>query len=435
MPDVIVRRREDERVVLGVGVNGGKTEVLHVVGTAGFVEEDVPVGPPHGAAVEVIDHGVAVAFRVGPALVVRCIKPLLAPFREQELLVGVGLFDELEVLVLGVAAGPGFVPVKAGAPGILRGVGIVENGICAVGNEVAIVVPHDDFLVTVSGGFHCGAEVVFQEIAFLLGGVNARFPALRCHGFVLDGHPPYWEPFRFVGLDEFHKVVGPRLVVFRQQRAAAQHVLVGFHKGGRAPRTRVKHQVLSNHCGGTLDHWNALGPIGFDIKCGQRRVSFFDVGVAPEPEVAAVDACPYNVVVDSSLTEVGVHELGLHGRAQLGEHLSGSVCDGPADSHVRLEGVFGVDKYSNFCFQRLLRWGKNQCFTFCQSKRSVFSGDSQPCGRTNGFRCGCYRFCWGRWCVASNQEYNREEGGYSKHGRKVALRPQFCKGLEARFAS
>ena len=322
MPDVVVRRREDERVVLGVGVNGGKTKVLHVVGPAGFVEEDVPVGPSHGAAVKVVDHGVAVAFCVRPAFVMRCIKPFLAPFREQELLVGVGLFDELEVLVLGVAAGPGFVPVKAGAPGILRGVGIVENSIGAVGNEVAVVVPNHDFLVTISGSVHRGAEVVFQEITFLLGGVNARFPALRRHGFVLDGHPPYWEPFRFVRLDEFHKVVGPRLVVFRQQRAAAQHVLVGFHEGGRAPRTRVKHQVISNHRRSPLDHRNALDPVGRDIKCGQRRVSFFDVGVAPETEVAAVNARSNNVVVDTPLPEVSIHELGLHRCAQLGEHLS-----------------------------------------------------------------------------------------------------------------
>ena len=82
MPDVVVRRREDERVVLGVGVNGGKTKVLYMVGPAGFVEEDVPVGPPHSAAIEVIDHGVAVAFSVRPSFVMRCIKPFLAPFRE-----------------------------------------------------------------------------------------------------------------------------------------------------------------------------------------------------------------------------------------------------------------------------------------------------------------------------------------------------------------
>ena len=206
--------------------------------------------------------------------------------------------------------------MKAGAPGVLRGVGIVENGVRAVGDEVAVVVPHDDFLVAVSGSFHRRAEVVFQEIAFLLGGVNARFPALRRHGFVLDGHPPYWEPFSFVGLDEFHKVVGPGLVVFGQQRPAAQHVFVCFHEGWRAPRTRVKHEVISNHRRSPLDHRNALDPVGRDIKCGQRRVSLFDVCVASEPEVAAVDARPNNVVVDASFPEVSIHELRLHRRAQ-----------------------------------------------------------------------------------------------------------------------
>lgn len=247
MPDVVVRRREDERIVLGVGVNGGKTEVLHVVGPTGFIKEDVPVGPPHSAAVEVIDHRVAVAFSVRPAFVMHRIKPLLAPFREQELLVGVGLFDELEILVLRVAAGPGFVPMEAGAPGVLRCVGVVENGVGAVRDEIAVVVPNDDLLVPVSGSFHGRTEVVFQEITLLLSGVDARFPALRRHGFVLDGNPPYWEPFRLVSLDEFDEVVGPRLVVFGQQGAAPQHVVVGFHEGWRAPRARVKDQAISNH--------------------------------------------------------------------------------------------------------------------------------------------------------------------------------------------
>ena len=42
-------------------MNGGKTEVLYVVGPTGFIKEDVPVGPPHGAAVEVIVGGLELA--------------------------------------------------------------------------------------------------------------------------------------------------------------------------------------------------------------------------------------------------------------------------------------------------------------------------------------------------------------------------------------
>ena len=185
------------------------------------------------------------------------------------MLVWVGLFDELEVVVFGVAAGPRFVPMEAGAPSILRSFWVIENRVCAVRNEVTVVVPNDDFLVSVTGRLHGGSEVVFQEVTLLFSGVNARFPALSRHGFVLDGHPPNGKAFRFVGFDELDKVIGPGLVVFRQKGAAAQHVLVRFHKGGRAPWARVKHQVFPDHGSSTLDHWNALCAVGFDVERGQ----------------------------------------------------------------------------------------------------------------------------------------------------------------------
>ena len=46
--------------------------------------------------------------------------------------------------------------------------------------------------------------------------------------FVLDGHPIY--KFSFVGLDEFHKVVGPFLVVFGQNEPPRSMFLLVFIK-------------------------------------------------------------------------------------------------------------------------------------------------------------------------------------------------------------
>ena len=97
----MVRRSQNQLVRLGVPMNGGKTEILHVVGPSPFVQQDVPIGPPDCAAVEVVDHAVAVALSVGPTFVMLVVKSFLAPFGEEQLLVGVRLLDQLEVVVFG----------------------------------------------------------------------------------------------------------------------------------------------------------------------------------------------------------------------------------------------------------------------------------------------------------------------------------------------
>ena len=52
-------------------------------------------------------------FCIGPALVVLAVKPFLAPFGEQQFLVGVRLLNQLEVVVLRRPACPRLVPVEA----------------------------------------------------------------------------------------------------------------------------------------------------------------------------------------------------------------------------------------------------------------------------------------------------------------------------------
>ena len=107
--------------------------------------------------------------------------------------------------------------MESGAPRVGRGDGVFEDGVGAVRDEVAVVVPHDDVLVPISGGVHRRPEVVLQEISLLLSRVDARLPALYRHGLILDGHPPHGQPFCLIGFDELHEVLGPGVPVFRQQ--------------------------------------------------------------------------------------------------------------------------------------------------------------------------------------------------------------------------
>jgi hypothetical protein len=54
--DVVVRVCVNQLAASRIRVYGREAEVLHVIRTTRFVQQHVPIGPTHGAAVEVIDH-------------------------------------------------------------------------------------------------------------------------------------------------------------------------------------------------------------------------------------------------------------------------------------------------------------------------------------------------------------------------------------------
>ena len=37
-------------------MNGSEAEILHMIWSAGFIKQNVPIGPADSAAVEVVDH-------------------------------------------------------------------------------------------------------------------------------------------------------------------------------------------------------------------------------------------------------------------------------------------------------------------------------------------------------------------------------------------
>src|SRR5437773_12485250 len=71
--------------------------------------------------------------------------------------------------------------MKPDAPRVLRGPGIVEDGLRALHDQIAVVVPHDDVDVLEPAPGHDRAEVVAQKIALGFGLVDARFPRLGRH--------------------------------------------------------------------------------------------------------------------------------------------------------------------------------------------------------------------------------------------------------------
>ena len=56
-------------------MNGRKTEIADMIRSAGLIQQNIPVGPPDGPLIKIIDHGLPVSFSIGPTLVVFGIEP------------------------------------------------------------------------------------------------------------------------------------------------------------------------------------------------------------------------------------------------------------------------------------------------------------------------------------------------------------------------
>src|SRR5450759_2588552 len=97
---------------------------------------------------------------------------------------------ELDVVEHLVATAPRLVPVKTNAPYILGRFGVGEDGAGSLVDEVTVMIPGNDLLVTQPFSLHSRAEVVLQEVSLVFRGVDARLPCLRRHGLVLNADAP-----------------------------------------------------------------------------------------------------------------------------------------------------------------------------------------------------------------------------------------------------
>src|SRR5262252_2767188 len=124
-----------------------KAEVADVIRTTSFIQENIPVGPAHSAVVEIVNHRPAVLFAklpIGQSLAVEYVN---TTFSEDQRHVGKRLMDKSDVLKHRLTSAPGLIPVKTDAPNKPGGFWIAEDGTGALEDEVAIVVPGNNFFV------------------------------------------------------------------------------------------------------------------------------------------------------------------------------------------------------------------------------------------------------------------------------------------------
>ena len=76
---------------------------------------------------------------------------------------------QLYIIEHGLAAAPGFVPVKTDTPNVLSCSGIGEDGTRPLVDQVAVVVPDDNFFVPQPRSLHRRPKMVFQEVSLFIG--------------------------------------------------------------------------------------------------------------------------------------------------------------------------------------------------------------------------------------------------------------------------
>ena len=101
--------------------------------------------------------------------------------------------------------------------------------------------------------------------------------------------------------EEAHKVLGPRLVVLRQQVPGAVELVVGLHPLGRAPGTGHQPDGLGAEALGPVDVGDLEDQILFGQReVGQRRVAHrVAVRVRPRRKVRAGHRHPPEAVLDA----------------------------------------------------------------------------------------------------------------------------------------
>src|ERR1043165_7398843 len=171
-------------------MHGREKEVLDMIRTHTFVQQNVPVSPTNRAVVEVVNHRPPILLTKLPlsdSLRIECIDTALG---EDQMLLRKDLVNQTDVVEHRIAATPRLVPVITDAPDRLRRLRIGKEGTDSLIDQIAIVIPGDDLLITQPRTAHRWPEIILEEVSFFLGGVNTRLPFLRRHRFVLNRESP-----------------------------------------------------------------------------------------------------------------------------------------------------------------------------------------------------------------------------------------------------
>ena len=142
------------------------------------------------------------------------------------------------------------------------------------------MIPNNYFFITHSCLGNGRSEIVFKEITLIRGGINAGFPSLSCHRFILNCHSPDRNAFFFICFNKFYKIVCPWLVILRFKFTAMKHIVVIFHICRWTPWTDEQCQAAAGCSDGFLNKRDTEFLIMFNCEGFQFIISFSNISIA-----------------------------------------------------------------------------------------------------------------------------------------------------------
>mmetsp|Transcript_76458 Transcript_76458/g.248051 ORF Transcript_76458/g.248051 Transcript_76458/m.248051 type:complete len:299 (+) Transcript_76458:762-1658(+) len=234
------------------------------------------------------------------------------------------------------------------APDILRGIGVAVNRVSPQEELVTIVVPRYELQIH-AAGLEGRAQVVADEVALLLGAVEAVLPRAVPIRLVLHGETPERKPLLLQRLREKDIMLGPKLPTVRFQLATRAHGPCVLHPRRWAPWTRQERQRSTRSLVGLPDKRKHGLLVAVDAEAGQVSVVLaFAAGPISVREVARVHVQPADVKAQTCfLVEIGVDDSFLIGRAQLRKNLGRGFREGRAKACELLELHIWVNDQSD----------------------------------------------------------------------------------------
>src|ERR1051326_5564108 len=141
-------------------MNRGEAEVLNMIWPTRFIQQYIPIRPADCTIVEVINHRMPVLLTQSPILQFLSVEGIRAAFSEEQVFIREGFMHEPDVIEHRLAAAPWLIPVIADPPDIPRSFRVSEDYLGSLVNEITVVVPGNDLLITQPFSFHRRTEMV-----------------------------------------------------------------------------------------------------------------------------------------------------------------------------------------------------------------------------------------------------------------------------------
>src|SRR6056297_513598 len=230
----------------GIRNNWSIAIITHMVRTAVFIKDNVPINPAFYPVAHISNDVSAITLTGEPLSYLRA--ALLTAFSKNKMRFGECIVQPIQVFKL-----LGDIPVVSYSPYVASCFFVREHLLSSFKNQIPVMVPNEEFQAGKSGPGKSRTKVIAHKIPLFSGSVQARVPDLHSRRLILYGYCIYTDSLRRHSLQIANVIVGPDLSKFRTQCAPAIHVSVALHPFRWAPGRGKQEKRAAGNCLSLMD--------------------------------------------------------------------------------------------------------------------------------------------------------------------------------------